>query len=605
VEFFNGSLAYCNNACRFTAPPTITAVTNNRAPFDQTSTLSSVPNTWLTCVATDTDVDGTGFQAGMTHLLYDTSVGDTKSIGAGVLGTPVVTPDTNLSGMSPTDDTLTTPTGVTCRLVNPDGQYHDFPGLTWEVTGALPNTDATPVVGFNAECNIAINPTNPLNACVFAHNAGTGLQDMRLSYTLDGGLTWNTRRIGGPNSAAIDQDFLAGTLGPGEFRYDPTCGFDDFGNFYLAYGVGDGTRDGIDAVTGGPGRYWLIVGRSPDGGAFLDILTSVPWPANEGLDRWVLDTGPDGNIAGRQCVYVCGMDLVGDNVLCTGFTNLPGPGPNGEGGAAFFLNAPSGLGYEIVNDVPNPSYQMPSVAVGPNGETYVSWMDFGTGDIWVDVDLNGVNDSTPLAAFGTDNVAISLGATLVPPFFPVPAQPDRGYQTTPMNHVVKAGPNAGRVMLTYSCFKYAPGTTLLDTVAIYSDDDGASWSAQALVHPPALTRDVFHPWLDTDPVTGYVYVTYYDTQAFGGATSQTWRWSASSANGATWGTPLLLSQLSSDVADGAGTADYLEYNGVAVYNRCVYAAWADNSTLGGFNPNATGSPNDGTDIFVSLYMQQP
>ena len=81
------------------------------------------------------------------------------------------------------------------------------------------------------------------------------------------------------------------------------------------------------------------------------------------------------------------------------------------------------------------------------------------------------------------------------------------------------------------------------------------------------------------------------------------RFSASSADGATWGPPLLLSQGRSDVTSG-GFNDYLEYNGVAVVNGCVYAAWADNSNFTADNPN--GALNgDNTEVYVSVYMQKP
>ena len=57
---------------------------------------------------------------------------------------------------------------------------------------------------------------------------------------------------------------------------------------------------------------------------------------------------------------------------------------------------------------------------------------------------------------------------------------------------------------------------------------------------------------------------------------------------------------------GDGRQDFLEYNGVAVVDGCVYTVWGDNANLAsaGANPNGTLVP-DGFDPVSSVLMLDP
>ncbi len=633
ASFFNGSLTYCNNAVNFVAPPTITSVAvtapGNRGPFNQAAPAAILPNTWLACIGCDTTISGNGFDPLITDLWFDTAVGDTDAIGAGLLGTipePTATapgPGTarsvtdnvfptadTINGLSPTDSTLTADTAATVRVVNPDMQFDEAPGQTFAVTGALPNVNSTMDGGTNAECNIAVNPTNPLNACMLSHDSTGGFASVRHSYTFDGGDTWVTFNIGGGATAAPDPFPALG------FRFDPVCGFDDFGNYFAVYGVGDGTRDNAGVI----GTYFVIVQRSSDGGLTFDTALAAPWNAGEGTDRWNSDTGKDGGILGNQAIYVGGMDLFGTgalgpaggfDVICSGFSVAPGGGPNGEGGALSAFASPSGAGYEVVNDFGplTDILQHPAVSVGPNGEVYMSWVDFdrfgakaiaGLSEILFDADPDGLNGV--VFGFGTD---LAVADSLFGFFVPIPAQAERGYSVIPMHRVMRAGPNAGRVVLTYTGLDEEAlanfGITDTNVLTVSTDSDGLIWTAPALVHPVDF-NDQFHPWLAADRVTGNVYVNWYSTENDIG-NQITERYGSASGNGTTWSSQLLLSQGTSDAVPGGGN-DYLEYNGVDAHDGCVYGCWADNSNFTGDNPNGAG-PGDGMNIYVSVYMQKP
>jgi len=185
---------------------------------------------------------------------------------------------------------------------------------------------------------------------------------------------------------------------------------------------------------------------------------------------------------------------------------------------------------------------------------------------------------------------------------PLPAL-ERGYPLIPMGVVVPTGTNAGRFVVVWTGVDEStwPATDDMNVYTAYTDDLGVTWSAPALVGTPS-TRHQFHPWMTADPLSGALYLSFYDTRNDPG-NQITQRFSAASVNGATWGLPLLLAQGSSDAVPGGGN-DYLEYCGIAAYGRCVYTCWADNSDVNGDNPDGPG-PGDGFDVYTTLFLQKP
>jgi hypothetical protein len=188
---------------------------------------------------------------------------------------------------------------------------------------------------------------------------------------------------------------------------------------------------------------------------------------------------------------------------------------------------------------------------------------------------------------------------------PRPASIDFGPQLpTPALAVVRAGTNAGRIVVAYEEFSNS-GTfqpQSLNLLTSYSDDFGFSWSTpQALAAPAPNTTaaDQFLPALAVDDVTGRVHVTWQDTSASAPAHDLTERWAASSLDGISWGAPVNLSAGTSTApaADGEFT-DYGLHSGLSAFGGYVFAGWADNSSLGGrmdavvklYQPSTEASP---------------
>lgn len=573
----NGSCAFFNDLARFVAPPTITGVTNLRAPFDQDDPSTSLDTTWLVGLATPTEIAGTGFHSDVEDFIFATSTED--AIGAGRLADVAVTA-TRITGLSPTDDALSAPVSGTVRVVNPDQQFDERTKLGWETTGVLPNVNATRQLFTEAEMHMVVNPKDPRNAAVCSHDGISGFRALRHVYTKDGGATWTSLQVGPPGSASADG------LASNAFRFDPMNAVDAFGNIYVIYG-GEDPSTGLRSV---------FAHQSRDGGATFSLVITMPFTASGGLDRWTAATGPDPAIPGNQVLYVgcVDFDSNGGDILVAGVSIAPG------GSVA------AGYAAEVVNDAPVGSpvfYQHGTPSVGPGGELFVSYIRLNlTGtptDILMDVDKDGLGGTD--SSLGTSDTVV---ATTALPFRVYPTvQPGRGYGVIPMHKVVQTGTHKGRVVIVYTTTATPDDPAEdLNVVTQYSDDNGATWSTPTLVHPVDAAHQ-FHPWLDTDPVRGDLYVTWYDSTNDSANNRAVERYAAVSTSGASWGTPLLLSQGKSD-AQTNGLNDYLEYNGVAAYDRRVYACWADNSNYNLQNPGGT-QVADQYDVYVAFFMLDP
>ncbi|MHC4136082.1 MAG: hypothetical protein ACYS0K_13965 [Planctomycetota bacterium] len=575
VALANGSCAFFHELANFVAPPTITTVTNLRAPFKQNDPTESLDTAWLACIATPTEIAGTGFHTDAEDFIFDTDTED--AIGTGMLADATVTA-TLIAGLSPTDDTLSEPVSTTVRVVNPDQQFHEQTKLTWETTGVLPNANATQQLFTEAEMHMVVNPKDPLNAAVCSHDGLSGFAALRHVFTKDGGATWTSLAVGPPGSASADG------LAANGFRFDPMNAVDAFGNIYVIYGGGN-TRNSPRSV---------FAHQSRDGGATFPLVITMPFAPSAGLDRWTAATGPDPAIPGNQVLYVACVDFgsSGWDILVAGVSIAPG------GSVAAKYAA------KVVNDAPRAGsifFQHGTPSVGPGGELFVSYGRFDTtgSDILMDVDEDGLGGSD--SSLGSSDTVV---ATTALPFRVWPTvQPSRGYGVIPMHKVVQTGTFKGRVVIVYTTTATPSDPAEdLNVVTQYSDDNGATWSTPTLVHPVDAAHQ-FHPWLDTDPVRGDLYVTWYDSTNDLTNNRAVERFAAVSTNGSSWGSPLLLSQGQSD-AQTNGWNDYLEYNGVAAYDRCVYACWADNSNFNIQNPGGT-QVREQFDVYVAVFMLDP
>jgi hypothetical protein len=109
-----------------------------------------------------------------------------------------------------------------------------------------------------------------------------------------------------------------------------------------------------------------------------------------------------------------------------------------------------------------------------------------------------------------------------------------------------------------------------DVFLVHSDDRGSHWSPRVRVNgdPVGTGRDQFFPWIDVDPMTGHVYVVFYDRRATTGTNTEVWL--ATSSDGGNSFTEELVSQ---SVFQPIATVFLGDYTGIAAHNGRVRPFW--------------------------------
>jgi outer membrane protein OmpA-like peptidoglycan-associated protein/Ca2+-binding RTX toxin-like protein len=205
----------------------------------------------------------------------------------------------------------------------------------------------------------------------------------------------------------------------------------------------------------------------------------------------------------------------------------------------------------------------------------------------------------------------------------IPAQPDRGIWMGLSTDVdLSGGPNDGRIYVAFADQAYLNGVPAgnhddTDIFVIASDDRGATWTAlggspDAFVASGAAlvkvsddtgTASQFFSWLDVDPTTGNLAVSWYDARKDLGVVGPEssdgiennevhYFTTISFDSGETW----LENQQVSDGfsrAVGGTDFDFGDYTALAFFDGTAHMAWADNSnstaTIAPIPPNPAGA----------------
>jgi hypothetical protein len=330
------------------------------------------------------------------------------------------------------------------------------------VAGAWTNVKVNTRTNNPEETSIAINPLDPSNVIGVAQNA-----DCCYYATTDGGGTWSDGSLVDP--------FCLG---------DPSIAFDRRGYAYYCY-IGDWSHSGIfiNRSTDG-GRTWM-----PAGVPVIQHVGSVPF---EDKSYPVADWTESPH---RDNLYVS----------WTQFDHYGSDAPTDSSRILFARSIDAGLSFSVPikisdrggNAIDSDETVEGAVpAVGPDGEVYVAWS--GPRGIEFDRSLDGG------LTFGRDIFVTSQPGGwdfAVPGFYRA-----NGLPVTKAD--ISGGPHRGRVYVNWS--DQRAGDT--DVYVIWSDDRGDSWGPVVRVNDDAIGngRDQFFTWMDVDPVTGFIYVVFYD-----------------------------------------------------------------------------------------------
>ena len=200
-------------------------------------------------------------------------------------------------------------------------------------------------------------------------------------------------------------------------------------------------------------------------------------------------------------------------------------------------------------------------AVGPNGEVYLAWA--GPAGIVLDRSFDGG------VTFGSD-----LFVTAQPggwDFGVSGVYRSNGLPITACD--VSNSPYRGHVYVLWADQRNGLNNT--DVFLIKSTDGGDTWGSTVRVNTDNSNRDQFFPWMTIDPVTGYLYVVFYDRRNTTGTATEVWL--AKSTDG---GSTFSNFKISASTFTPNQQVFFGDYNGIAAMNGKVYPLWMrmDNSS---------------------------
>ncbi len=336
------------------------------------------------------------------------------------------------------------------------------------------NVDVSNECGPQSETFITLNHSNPQ---VLAAGSNEILRDpMRGYFSTNGGASWG----------GVDLPLPPPLSGTNDIRFgsDPSLAFDSQGNLFYSYiVVFFGGGKGVDGSE-------LAVARSTDGGQTYPQVDffSFQSGSNHFNDKPMIAADNNPGSPFHDNVYVAWDAASGGST---------------SGGMRFARSSDHGLSFSVtrVDDPSGPGKGIGAVPfVGPNGEVYVAWNDFGSNTIAFNRSFDGGN------TFGNASVIANKNA----PFeILVPAESFRGALIYPACDADRSnGPHRGRL---YCSWMDQLPSGFADIFLSFSDDKGTTWSTPQTV-PDPLPADRFNHWLSVDSITGDMNLSFYDTR---------------------------------------------------------------------------------------------
>ena len=124
----------------------------------------------------------------------------------------------------------------------------------------------------------------------------------------------------------------------------------------------------------------------------------------------------------------------------------------------------------------------------------------------------------------------------------------------------------GRIYVNWTDQRNGEDNT--DVWVISSGDGGESWSEPVMVNNDNSNRHQFFSWMDVDPITGIVYLVFYDRRETSGNATDVFL--AYSSDG---GKTFLNKKISESSFTPSGKIFFGDYNDISAYNGMVRPIW--------------------------------
>lgn len=409
----------------------------------------------------------------------------------------------------------------TCQRQTPNA-----PVTPSEIVANFPNiridSSAAALGAGPCEPSIAISPVDS-NIVV----AGAILD--RVYYSNNGGLTWKKKTLSSPYGVYGDPVLLA----------------DQKGHFYYAHLSDPNGRSGADP-------NWLdriVIQKSTDGGVNWSQGTYAGLRHPKDQDKHWLAVDPrDNSIVMTWTEF----DKYGSTDAKDKSRILFAR--SADGGQTWSSEANlSQLEGDCIDDDNTTEGAVP--AIGPNGEIYVAWSyankiyfdrSLDQGKTWLSTD-KVVADQPGGWTFDIPGIYRANG-------LPITA--------TDLSN----GPHRGNIYVNWC--DQRNGTDDTDVYLAKSSDGGNTWSAPMRVNSDKPGKHQFFTWLTIDPVTGYLYVLFYDRRNHNGDATDVYL--AYSKDG---GQTFVNAKISQSPFTPTKSIFFGDYNHISVYNGRVRPIW--------------------------------
>jgi len=370
---------------------------------------------------------------------------------------------------------------------------------------------------------VTINPTSPKNVVVGAN--------VRYAFvSVDGGGTW------------AEELLPLGTWG------DPSLAFDGRGNLYFGHLF-------YLNLIGIPGAYFidrLGVHRSTDGGfTWKDSAVIGYNPPRQQDKDYIASDLTDSPL--RNSLYMAWTQFDAYGSRSAGDSSRILFSRSTDGGTSW--SAPVRVSERAGDCVDSSNTVEGAVpAVGPGGEVNLSWggplgiMFSRSTDGGATWGRNVLVDSLP---GGWDQTISGIYRC-------------NGMPVTACD--ISASAWRGTVYVCWSDARRGPGNTCI--FIRRSTDGGSTWQPAKQVNTDLTPREHFFPWMTVDPVTGSVYVVFYDRRETQGDATDVYV--ASSTDG---GASFTDSRVSDSSFIPQADVFFGDYTGIAARGGMVYPVW--------------------------------